>query len=222
MAEVISLDAQVRAKVGTGPARELRRNAQLPIAIYGDGKENINAAIDKRAIDKALEMGGFFTKLYDLSIDGKKERVLPKGVEFHPVTDQPIHVDFIRVSKNSQVVVHVPLHFENEEGSPGLKRGGVLNTVIHDLEVSCPATSIPEYIAVDLTGLDMHHTIHLKDIKLPTGASLTLKSGDPEMTIATVMATSSVRSEEASKAEAEAEEAPAEAAATDEAPAAEE
>ena len=197
MSEVITLEAQSRSQLGTGPTRELRRNSKLPIEIYGDGKENIHAALEKRVVDKAIEGGGFYTKLFDINVDGKKERVLPKQVEFHPVTDQPIHIDFIRVNKDSRVDVYVPLHFENEAGSPGLKRGGVLNAVLHDLEVSCAASAIPEFITVDLTGLDMHHTIHLKDIKLPKGVELIGRSGDPEMTIATVMATSSVRSEEA-------------------------
>lgn len=206
MAEIVTLKVETRSNTGTGSARELRRNGLLPIVVYGSGKENLHATVDQRVISKAIANGGFYTRLFEIN----KERVLPRQVDFHPVTDQPIHVDFLRVSKDARVNVYIPLHFINEDASPGLKRGGVLNTVIHDLEVSCISMSIPEFIEVDLAGLDMSHSIHLKDVKLPSGVELLAKSWDPEMTIATIMASSSARSEEASAQAGEGAEVPGE------------
>ena len=120
-------------------------------------------------IMKLLNTGAFLSSTYDVEIDGKKEMVLPRDVQFHPVTDWPLHVDFLRLAKGATIAINVPVHFINEEECPGIKQGGIINAVRHDVELNCPADAIPEAITIDLTGLELGDSIHISDITLPKG-----------------------------------------------------
>lgn len=192
MSNIGSIEAQVRSLVGTGGARAVRREERLPGVVYGGGKDPVSISIDPRAILKDARSSTFFTKLYELNIDGKKERVLPRDLQLHVVKDHPIHIDFLRVAKGDRVHVSIPLAFINEDKSPGIKHGGMLNIVVHEIELACPADEIPEKIEYDLSGLDLHTSIHLSDLTLPKGA--TALHLDRDSTVATIIAPSSLRS----------------------------
>ncbi len=151
-------------------------------------------------MDRELQTGGFLATIYDIQVEKDKERVLPRDVQFDPVTDRPIHVDFLRVSATSSVTVQVPVNFLNEEESPGLRRGGLLNVVRHEIEMICRADAIPSNIEVDLTGLDIGDSIHISMISLPDGAAPTIT--DRDFTVATIAAPT-VAPEEEEEAEAE-------------------
>lgn len=188
------LKAEARAQVGKGSARELRRNGLIPAVIYGDNKDPISVSLSRKDVTKKIHEGGFLTTLVTIEVDGKKHSVLPKDYQLDPVRDFLMHVDFLRVSKNTQVTVEVPVHFENEEKSPGLKRGGVLNVVRHTVECHCPANSIPDSIIVDLTGLEIGDGIHISHVKLPEGVEPTIT--DRDFTIATVAAPAGLKSDD--------------------------
>lgn len=209
MTNITTIAAERRLGLGKGAARAARRANRVPGIIYGNQQDPVAINVDAKSLTQELKKSGFLAKLFDVKIDGKAERALPRALQRDPVKGTPIHIDFMRVSKDSLINVAVPLRIINEEQSPGLKRGGVLNLVMHKLELSCPADHIPETIEIDLDGLEIHDTVHLDDLKLPTGA----KPAHPErdQTIATVVAPSSVKAEaEAAAAEAEAGEAEAE------------
>lgn len=161
------LEVQVREKTGKGAARALRRDGRVPAVLYGGKEVPAHFSLDPIQLDKELQKTGFLSKIFEISLDGKKERALPRDVQFHPVTDRPLHVDFFRITKGEKITVSVPLHFINELESPGIKRGGVLNTVVHNLEVIADVDHIPSEIEIDLTGLEIHDTIHLESLKLP-------------------------------------------------------
>lgn len=202
------LKAQARTRVGKGAARELRREGLIPAVIYGDKKSPEPISISQNEARKAIYGGGFLSHVITVDVDGKKHRVIPKDYQLDPVKDFPLHVDFLRVSASSKLNVQVAVHFINEEASPGLKRGGTLNIVHHTVELSCPADAIPDAITVDLTGLDIGDAIHVSNIQLPAGTELHTHEAD--MTIATIVAPSALRSEEeaapAAPAEGEASE----------------
>ena len=204
MAEVAAIKAEVRNRVGKGGAREVRRQGQVPGIVYGNNEAPLAVAISMRDLNKERKHTGFMSRMLDLDIDGKKNRVLPREIQFDVVKDTPLHIDFIRISKTSKLIVAVPIVFANEEESAGLKRGGVLNVLVHELEIKCAADSIPETISIDVAGLDIHDTIHLSDIKLGKG----VEAAHPERdnTIATLIAPSSVRSEAAKEEGGAAEE----------------
>src|SRR5690606_12617352 len=153
--QTYELKTEARAQVGKGSARELRRNGLIPAVIYGDKKDPVSIALSRKDVTKKIHDGGFLTTLAVIDVDGTKYNVLPKDFQLDPVRDFLMHVDFLRVSKDTQVTVEVPVHFENEEKSPGLKRGGVLNIVRHTVECHCPANAIPDAITIDLTGLEI-------------------------------------------------------------------
>lgn len=167
-----SLQAELREGTGTGPAREVRRSAKVPAIIYGGGENNQAISCSHKEIVKEMHTSGFFTKLFNLDIAGKQVRVIVKDVQLHPVTDQPLHVDFLRVNKDSRIDVAVPVHFINQEKSPGIKKGGVLNIVSHVLHLICNPDHIPETIVIDLATLEINNSVHIEDIKLPEGAKL--------------------------------------------------
>jgi len=192
MANIGSIEAQVRTLVGTGGARAVRREGRLPGVVYGGGQDPVMISIDPRMIEKDARSSAFFTKLYELNIGGKKERVLPRDLQLHVVKDHPIHIDFMRVVKGDRIHVSIPILFINEDKSPGIKRGGMLNIVVHELDLACSADNIPEKIVFDLTGRDLHQSIHLSDLDLPKDA--VALHMDPEGTIATIIAPSAVRS----------------------------
>jgi large subunit ribosomal protein L25 len=209
MAEAHELKAWARERIGTGGARAVRRDGRVPAIVYGDKGEPLPVAVEYTEVLKQLNTGHFQSTVYMLDLDGKKTRVIPRDVQRDPVKDFPLHVDFLRVSAHATINLNVPVHFLNEEESPGLKRGGVLNVVRHEIEVLCPVDSIPEAFEIDLTGLDIGDTIHVSAIDMPKGVTPTID--DRDFTVATIVASSAEKSEEAEEAEAEAEAAEAEA-----------
>lgn len=186
MAEIHGLAATKRSGSGTGAARAVRREGLVPAIIYGGTGDAESIAIEARLLERELRKPSFFGTLLDMEIDGAKTRVLPRDVQQHPVTDLPLHVDFLRVTENTRINVDVAVHFINEEESPGLTRGGVLNVVRFEVEVFCRAGSIPESLIVDLTGTDIGDSIHISAVPLPDG--VTPVEDDRDFTIATIAA----------------------------------
>lgn len=209
MSEAIELKAWARQRSGKGGARAARREGRIPGILYGDKQEPQTIAVDYRAISLQLHTGHFQSTIFTLNVEGTKTRVIPHGVQLDPVRDFPIHVDFLRVGKDALVTVEVPVRFLNEAASPGLKRGGVLNVVRHEIQVRCPADAIPAHFDVDLTGLEIGDTVHLSAIALPKGVRPTTTERD--FTVATIVGRSA--EEAATGAPAAAAEAGAEAAA---------
>lgn len=201
--DTYELKAEARERVGKGSAREIRRNGKVPAVIYGDKQAPISITLSYKDIFYKIHGGGFMTTVATIDIDGKKIQVLPKDYQLDPVRDFPMHVDFLRVGKNTEVNVNVPVHFINEEKSPGIKRGGVLNIVRHDVELHCPANAIPEFIEIDLDGLDIGASVHISAVKLPKGVKPVI--ADRDFTIATVAAPAGLKSEEGAAAAAEGE-----------------
>lgn len=169
MTAISQLEVQLREKTGKGASRALRREGRIPAVLYGGKGIPIHFSLDPIQLNKEIHQTGFLSKIFELPLGGEKEKALARAVQFHPVTDRPLHVDFIRVSKEGKITVAVPLTFINEGSSPGIKRGGVLNILIHNLEVISTMDHIPSSINIDLKGLEIHDTIHLKDVKLPEG-----------------------------------------------------
>ncbi len=188
MSETLSLTAQPRERVGKGAARATRNAGLVPAVIYGGSEAPETIAIDKPQIVRTLNRGRFLSTLFMIDVDGKTTRVIPRDVQFHPVTDMPVHIDFLRLSKDATVDVSVAVHFINEETSPGLKRGGVLNIVRHEVELRVPADAIPEALEADLSGLDINDSVHISAISLPKGVTPTIT--DRDFTIATIAAPS--------------------------------
>ncbi len=204
----IVLEAKNREKLGTGSARADRKSGFVPCVIYGDNKEPASVCIAKDLLNRYVHKSNFFSTVFELDgVEKKGQKFVVKDVQFHPVTDQPVHVDFLRVGKGSKVTVRVPLEFTNEAASPGLKNGGVLNVLVHEMDVVCDPESIPEKIEIDLTGSEFHHTVHAHDVVLGKGVSLPVNGKN--FTIATIVAPTILKKEEETTAEA----APAEAAA---------
>jgi len=199
------LKASVRDRVGKGAARELRRNGLVPAVIYGDKKPPLSIAVSYKDTFRKIHDGGFLSRIITVEVDGEKHRVIPKDYQLEPVRDFLVHVDFLRVGKNSTLVVEVPVHFTNEEKSPGLKRGGVLNIVRHAVEVTVPADRIPEHFEIDLSEVDVGDSIHISAVSLPEGVVPTIT--DRDFTIATIAAPSALRSAEGESSEEEEEEA---------------
>ena len=194
MSEQLTLPAEQRERAGKGASRELRRTGRVPAVIYGDKKTPLSVHVDEKTLAKMLSTGHFMNTVVMIDSAGKKHRTLPKDVQFHPVSSRPIHVDFLRIGEHSTVTVAIPVRFDNEEDSPGLKRGGVLNIVKHDIELICDAAEIPDELHVDLTGLDIGDSIHISNVKLPKGAKPAID--DRDFTVATLVAPSAMKSEE--------------------------
>jgi large subunit ribosomal protein L25 len=193
MAELIEIKATAREGTGKLANRALRAKKLVPGVIYGGEKRPANVALEYKLVQQHYQTGHFLSTVYLLDIDGHKERVIPRDVQIDPVRDFPIHVDFMRVGRSSRINVEVAVQFINEEASPGLKRGGVLNIVRHEIEFSCPADAIPEKIVVDLTGREIGDSIHISAIKLPEGITPTIT--DRDFTIATIAGAAASRSE---------------------------
>ena len=168
-----SFKVQPRETTGGGPARALRRTGQVPGILYGGEGENIALSVDPRDILKGLNQTGFYTTIFELDIHGKKEQALARHIQFHPVTDVPMHIDFWRVSKNSKIHLAIPIQYINENKCPGIKQGGLLNTVIHALEVTCSSHNIPDHLTIDLTDKEIGTTIHTEELTLPEGVTVT-------------------------------------------------
>ncbi len=201
MSDTIALPAEPRERVGKGAARAVRRAGRVPAVIYGDRKDPLTISLDPRDVDRELHRPGFFATLFDVEIGGKKHRVLPRDVQLDPVSDRTVHVDFLRVAQDTEVTVNVPVNFMNDEESPGLKRGGVLNIVRHEIEFSCRADAIPQQIEIDLTGLDIGDSVHISQIDLPDGVNPTIT--DRDFTIASIAAPTVVTEEEEEEGEGE-------------------
>lgn len=188
MADIISLAAEPRERAGKGAARATRRAGRIPAVIYGNKETPSMVSIHPIDLMHQIRGGGFFSKVYVIEADGKKHRVLPRDIQLHPVTDQPIHVDFMRFSKTTRLVVEVPVIFVGEEECPGLRQGGVLNIVRHAIEMRASPDSIPESVEIDLSGYNVGDSVHISSATLPGDVELTIT--DRDFTVATIAAPS--------------------------------
>ncbi|MEO9600765.1 50S ribosomal protein L25/general stress protein Ctc [Parasphingorhabdus sp.] len=204
MSDQLTISAEPRERAGKGASRALRREGRVPAVIYGDKKEAVTIHVEARELNKLLGTGHFMNSLVQVELDGKKTRTLPKDVAFDPVTDRPLHVDFFRLAKGAKVQVNIPVIFINEEESPGLKRGGVMNVVRHELDLMCDADMIPDQIEIDVTGLEIGDSIHISSVTLPEGAESAIT--DRDFTIAGVAAPSALKSSDDEAEEGEGEE----------------
>lgn len=195
MAQTYELVATVRDRVGKGAARALRRDKKIPAVIYGDGKAALPIALPQKEVSLKLLGGGFLTTVATIDVGGEKIRVLPRDYQVDPVRDTLVHIDFLRITAGDTIAVEVPVHFLNEVASPGLKRGGVLNIVRHEIELECPADAIPANVEIDLTGLEIGDSVHISAVKLPEGVTPTIR--DRDFTIATIAAPAGLTAEEA-------------------------
>src|SRR5688500_1083218 len=200
MSEQLTLSAEARDRAGKGASRALRNRGRVPAVVYGEKQEPLAIHVAERALVKVLGTGHFMNSVVMIDVGGSQTRTLPKDVQFHPVTDRPMHVDFLRIAEHATVTVHVPIHFINEEQSPGLKRGGVLNAVRHDLELVCDAAEIPEEVVINLAGLEIGDSLHISQVTLPEGTTSAIT--DEDFTVATIVAPSGVKAEAAEAAAA--------------------
>ena len=204
MATAASLKVEKRPQVGKGQSRSLRREGKTPAIIYGDKKKPVAIAINTQDLNVELKKPGFHTRLYDLKLEEETVRVLPQDIALHPVNDNAEHIDFLRVNENTKVTIDIPVSFINEESSPGLKRGGILNVTRYNVEVVCPVTNIPEKFYFDLTGLEIGDSIHISDTQIDESVAPTIT--DRDFTIASIAAPSIItESEEAEETEEEVE-----------------
>lgn len=194
MSEALTLPAETRERAGKGASRALRREGRVPAVIYGGGEDPLPIHVETKELNRQLGTGHFMNSIVMVEVAGKSVRVLPKDVAFHPVTDQPLHADFFRLSKDSKIEVNVPVVFVNEEASPGLKKGGVLNVVRHELELVCESDKIPDEIQIDVTGLEVGDSIHISTVSLPAGSVSAIT--DRDFTIATIVAPSALKSQD--------------------------
>jgi large subunit ribosomal protein L25 len=195
MSELVNLVAQERPRAGKGAARAVRRAGQIPAVIYGAKEPPLLIAIDPKEVTRELHRPGFFTRRITLTIAGKAHEVLPRDVQLDPLKDRPVHFDFLRTSADTVLEVAVPVVFLNETQAPGIKRGGVLNVVRHDVAVRCRADRIPDRLEIDLTGLDIGDSVHISAVKLPDGVVPVIRERD--FTIATIAPPTVVRETEA-------------------------
>jgi len=195
MSDAITLPASARDRAGKGASRALRRQFRVPAVIYGAGTAATGIHVEEKLLVKLLQTGHFLNTRFEIDVDGEKHLTLPRDVQFHPVSDRPIHVDFLRISADSRIAVEIPVRFTDEELSPGMKRGAALNIVRHEIELYCPANAIPEEIIISLAGREVPDSIHISDVKLPEGVTPVIT--DRDFTIATIAAPSSMRSDDA-------------------------
>ncbi|GGD47277.1 50S ribosomal protein L25/general stress protein Ctc [Croceicoccus pelagius] len=210
MSDQLTLTAEARERAGKGASRALRREGRVPAVIYGGKEEPQTIHVEERALVKLLNTGHFSNSIIMIDMGGKPVQTLPKDVSFHPVSDRPTHVDFLRLAKGAKVDVAVPVVFVNEEAAPGLKKGGVLNVVRHELELVCEADKIPTEIEIDVTGKEVGDSIHISEVTLPKGSESAIT--DRDFTIATLVAPSALKKAEgaaAAEGEADADEVPA-------------
>jgi len=209
MTDITVLTANAREKVGKGSAREARRQGNIPAVIYGDKKSPIPIVVEQKILVRYLSTGGFFNTLFDIDINGELNRVLPRDVQLHPVTDVPEHVDFLRVSATTKISVEVPVEFVGDDVSPGIKSGGVLNVVRYTVEVSCTPDLIPSSLLLDLSSAEIGDSLHISAVNLPQGVTPTIS--DRDFTIATIVAPTVVRDEATSDEESDGEDSETEA-----------
>lgn len=200
MSEALTLAAEAREQVGKGASRSLRREGRVPAVIYGNKQDPAAIHVEEKALYRALMTGHFMNSVVMIELDGQSVRTLPKDVAFDPVTDRPVHADFLRIGEHSTVTVEVPVRFVDEAASPGIKRGGVLNIVRHEIELIVDAALIPDDIEVSLKGFDVGDSIHISSVTLPNGAKSAID--DRDFTIATIVAPSSLKSSEGAEGDA--------------------
>ncbi len=198
MSDALTLPAETREQAGKGASRALRREGRIPAVIYGGKQEPTIIHVEEKALVKQLMTGHFMNSIVQIDLEGKKLRTLPKDVAFHPVNDRPTHVDFLRLSKDAKIDVAIPVIFVNEEDSPGLKKGGVLNVVRHELDLVCEADKIPSEITIDVTGKEVGDSIHISEVALPEGSVSAIT--DRDFTIATLVAPSALKRSESEDA----------------------
>jgi large subunit ribosomal protein L25 len=203
MSDLLTLSADARERAGKGASRSLRREGRVPAVIYGNNEVPTGIHLEEKLLMKALMTGHFFNSVVMIEVGGKAVRTLPKDVQFHPVSDRPLHADFLRISEHAKVTVGIPVHFTDEEKSPGMKRGAVLNIVRHELELTCDAASIPDEIRISLAGLDVGDSIHISAVSLPVGSESAIT--DRDFTIATLVAPSALKSDEGDTARTDGE-----------------
>lgn len=194
MSDLLTLSAESRDRAGKGASRALRNSGRVPAVIYGNNEAPTGVHLEEKLLMKALMTGHFFNSVVMIELGGQNIRTLPKDVQFHPVTDRPLHADFLRIGEHSEVTVDVPVHFSDEALSPGMKRGAVLNIVRHELELVCDAALIPDEVVISLKGLDVGDSIHISHVNLPVGAKSAIS--DRDFTIATLVAPSGMKSAE--------------------------
>jgi large subunit ribosomal protein L25 len=195
MSDSLALKADARPKAGKGASRAARRAGQVPCVIYGAKQAPDTIQVSENDVRKLINTGHFTTAIIEIDVAGKKQKALMRDIQLHPVNERPVHIDFLRVDANTKVYVKVPVHFKDQVDSPGIKRGGVLNIVHHEIELECPAGSIPDEVLISLKGLDVGATIHLADIVLPAGIKPHVREKD--FTVATIIAPSSLVSSDA-------------------------
>ena len=181
----IVLSVEQRERVGTSGARATRNAQLVPGVLYGGALGPVPIELKRDELLRALRSGKFVSHMIELDHQGKKQNVIPKAIQYHPVSEEPIHIDLYRIEADSIIDVEVPVHFKNQDQSPGLKKGGALNIVSHTIKLHVPAGKIPEEIVVDLTGLDIGDSIHISSIPLPEGARPVIR--DRDFTVATIV-----------------------------------
>jgi len=192
-----------RDRAGKGAARAARRAGQVPGVVYGAKKTPEMIAIARGELMRHIRREGFMNTVFSIDLGGRTQKVLPRDLQFHPVTDEPLHVDFLRLTKGATIEIEVPVHFRGQEESVGIKRGGVLNIVRHEIELECDVDAIPEYLEVDISGLDINDSVHASSIALPEGAKLTIT--DRDFTVASVAPPTVAKTEEEEELEGEEE-----------------
>ena len=206
MSDALTLPAETRERAGKGASRQLRREGRVPAVIYGGKEEPTLIHVEAKELVRQLGTGHFMNSIVEIDLGGKTIKTLPKDVSLHPVNDRPEHVDFFRLAKGGKIDVQVPVVFINEEKSPGLKKGGVLNVVRHELELVCENDKIPSEIEIDVTGKDVGDSIHISEVTLPAGSESAIT--DRDFTIATLVAPSALKKSEGAEA-ADGEDVPA-------------
>jgi large subunit ribosomal protein L25 len=200
MSQIQELAAQARSGSGKGPAYQTRQKGLIPAVIYGGGSAPESVAVDRHELERFAFKGTFLTTLFMLDVAGRKTRVIPRDIQLDPVSDRPVHVDFMRLPEGARVRLAIPVHFRGQETSPGIKRGGVLNIVRREVELYCPAENIPAYIEADLSTLDIHDTLHISAFALPDGVRPVIH--DRDFTVASIVAPTSVIEEQKAAAAA--------------------
>jgi large subunit ribosomal protein L25 len=193
MVETTTLRAEPRDRAGKGAARAARRSGRVPGVLYGEGKPATLISLDPRELAKEVQRPGFFARLLNVQFDGATHRTLPRDVQLDPVNDHPIHVDFLRINAGTKITVAVPVKFTGQESSPGIRRGGMLNIVRHEIDLVCPVEQIPDVLTIDLSGTEIGDSIHITAVKLPEGTRPTIARN---FTVASIAAPTAVREEQ--------------------------
>jgi large subunit ribosomal protein L25 len=184
MTDAVVLPAKSRPGTGTGAARAARREGNIPAVVYGGKEGPAHISVNAREMTLSYLKGRFLSTIFVLDVDGKKQRVIPREVQLHPVSDSIVHADFMRLVEGARIKLYIPVHFKNQDESPGIKKGGVLNIVRHEVEFYCPADKIPQFIDADLKGFDIGDSLHISAIKLPDGIKPVISTRD--FTVATI------------------------------------